>query len=62
VKTFSEETLNDNKHFIFNDSNYKLATIVEYTKDKTIDDISNDLIKKIGNNLELNASNLKNFK
>lgn len=29
---------------------------------KTIDDISNDLIKKIGNNLELNASNLKNFK
>lgn len=61
-KSVSEETLNDNKHFIFNDSNYKLATIVEYTKDKTIDDISNDLIKKIGNNLELNASNLKNFK
>lgn len=61
-KSVSEGTLNDNKHFIFNDSNYKLATIVEYTKGKTIDDISNDLIKKIGNNLELNASNLKKFK
>ena len=47
---------------LFNDSNYKLATIVEYTKGKTIDDISNDLIKKFENNMELNASNLKNFK
>ena len=37
----------DNRHFIDMPCNYELATIIEYTKDKTPEDISNEIINKV---------------
>ena len=37
----------DNRHFIDMPCNYELATIIEYTKDKTPEHISNEIINQI---------------
>ena len=41
------ETLNDNRHFISAPCNEQLATIIQYTKDKTPEQISNEILDKV---------------
>ena len=39
--------LNDNRHFVYSPCNESLATITEYTFDKSPEEISNDIIEQI---------------
>lgn len=57
-KNLSSQTLKDNRHFISMSCNEQLATIIQYTKDKTPEQISKEIFDKITmNNIhELNHS------
>lgn len=43
----TNQKLEDNKHFIESPCNYEIATITEYTLNKDVNSISNDILKKI---------------
>ena len=45
----------DNRHFITNHCNYDLATIIQYTKDKYPDEITNELLQRI--NIQMQSYN-----
>lgn len=46
IKSGSRKDL-DNRHFVNMPCNYELATIIEYTKDKTPEQISNEILIQI---------------
>lgn len=46
-KNLTSQTLNDNRHFISAPCNEQLATIIQYTKDKTPEQISNEILDKV---------------
>ena len=43
----TSQTLNDNRHFISMPCNEQLATIIQYTKDKTPEQISKEILDKV---------------
>ena len=46
-KNLTSQTLNDNRHFISMPCNEQLATIIQYTKDKTPEQISKEILDKV---------------
>ena len=49
-KKLTSQTLNDNRHFISMPCNEQLATMIQYTKDKTPEQISKEILEKVINN------------
>ena len=50
INTRSTGDIKDNFYFITNDCNTALATMVVYTKDKTTEDIAEEIIERMNNN------------
>jgi len=46
-RSVNNHQLNDNKHFVYSPCNESLATITEYTFNKSPEEISNDIIEQI---------------